>query len=87
MQFNNCFSVLIYPIFYIIETPDPSQNCPRKHGYFAHQQKNICDKFYYCVDGQFNMITCPSGLVYNERAGICSWPDEAKREGCTSEGN
>lgn len=33
------------------------------------------------------MITCPSGLVYNENAGICSWPDEAKREGCTSEGN
>lgn len=32
------------------------------------------------------MITCPNGLVYNEKAGICSWPDEAKRAGCTSEG-
>lgn len=32
------------------------------------------------------MITCPNGLVYNENAGICSWPDEAKRGGCTSEG-
>lgn len=73
--------------FHFAETPDPSEHCPRKHGYFAHEQKNICDKFYYCVDGKFNMITCPNGLVYNERAGICSWPDEAKREGCTSEGN
>lgn len=32
------------------------------------------------------MITCPNGLVYNDKAGICSWPDEAKKAGCTSEG-
>jgi len=68
-----------------LQTPQPTENCPRKNGYFAHKDKNICDKFYYCVDGQFNMITCPNGLVYNEKAGICSWPDEAKRTGCTSE--
>lgn len=69
------------------EEPQPSEHCPRKNGYFAHEQKNICDKFYYCVDGKFNMIICPNGLVYNENAGICSWPDEAKRKGCTSEGH
>ncbi|XP_050304166.1 protein obstructor-E [Anthonomus grandis grandis] len=68
-----------------LQTPQPTENCPRKHGYFAHEQRNICDKFYYCVDGKFNMIVCPNGLVYNENAGICSWPDEAKRKGCTSE--
>lgn len=68
------------------ETPQPTENCPRKNGYFAHEKRNICDKFYYCVDGKYNMITCPNGLVYNENAGICSWPDEAKRGGCTSEG-
>ncbi|XP_028138793.1 protein obstructor-E-like [Diabrotica virgifera virgifera] len=68
-----------------LQEPQPSEHCPRKHGYFAHDQKNICDKFYFCVDGKFNAITCPNGLVYNVKAGICSWPDEAKRSGCTSE--
>ncbi|XP_030748994.1 protein obstructor-E [Sitophilus oryzae] len=68
-----------------LQTPQPTEHCPRKHGYFAHEEKNICDKFYYCVDGKYNMIICPNGLVYNEKAGICSWPDEAKRKGCTSE--
>ncbi|RZC38876.1 cuticular protein analogous to peritrophins 3-B [Asbolus verrucosus] len=68
-----------------LQVPQPSQHCPRKHGYFAHEELHICDKFYYCVDGKFNMITCPNGLVYNEKAGICSWPDEAKKKGCSSE--
>lgn len=32
------------------------------------------------------MITCPSGLVFNYRTGICTWPDEAQKLGCSSEG-
>ncbi|XP_044730333.1 protein obstructor-E-like [Chrysoperla carnea] len=67
-----------------LQKPDPSLHCRRKNGYFSHEEPNVCDKFYYCVDGKFNMITCPDGLVYNENAGICSWPDEAKRKGCSS---
>lgn len=67
-----------------LQTPTPNQHCPRLHGYFAHEEENICDKFYYCVDGKFNMIICPNGLVYNDKAGICSWPDEAKKKGCSS---
>ncbi|KAK9871175.1 hypothetical protein WA026_011456 [Henosepilachna vigintioctopunctata] len=67
-----------------LQEPQPSLHCRRKHGYFSHEQPNVCDKFYFCVDGQFNMITCPNGLVYNEKAGICSWPDEAKKKGCSS---
>lgn len=50
------------------EEPKPSLNCPRQNGYFAH--KGTCDKFYYCVDGMFNMIVCPAGLVFNPRTGI-----------------
>lgn len=41
-------SILWFPL----ETPIPSQNCPRKNGYFAHASANICDKFFYCVDGE-----------------------------------
>ncbi|XP_073982184.1 uncharacterized protein [Rhodnius prolixus] len=68
-----------------LQEPKPSLNCPRQNGYFAHENATICDKFYYCVDGKYNMITCPSGLVYNERTGICTWPDEAKKKHCSSE--
>lgn len=71
---------------YFAEEPQPTDHCPRKHGYFGHEESRICDKFYYCVDGMFNMITCPNGLVYNDKVGICSWPDEAKKKGCSSEG-
>ncbi|KAF5299351.1 hypothetical protein FQA39_LY02524 [Lamprigera yunnana] len=66
------------------QPPHPSQHCPRKNGYFAHEDENICNKFYYCVDGKFNMIVCPSGLVYNDKNGICTWPDEAQKKGCSS---
>lgn len=59
-------------------------HCPRKNGYFGHSDKSICDKFYYCVDGMFNAITCPSGLVFNPKTGICTWPDEAQKVGCGS---
>jgi len=68
------------------ETPQPTTHCPRMNGYFAHENPKICDKFYFCVDGKFNMITCPTGLVYNEKTGTCSWPDEAQKKGCSSEG-
>uniref|UniRef100_A0A182LVM2 Chitin-binding type-2 domain-containing protein n=1 Tax=Anopheles culicifacies TaxID=139723 RepID=A0A182LVM2_9DIPT len=66
------------------ETPIPSLHCPRQNGYFA-SETGACDKFYYCVDGMFNMITCPEGLVFNPRTGICTWPDEAQKKGCSSE--
>lgn len=88
--------VLFYYGFYILffrfsiylstETPKPSANCPRENGYFAHKDANVCDKFYYCVNGMFNMITCPAGLVFNSKTGICTWPDEAHKKGCSSEG-
>lgn len=67
-----------------LQQPIPSTNCPRKNGYFGHKDESVCDTFYYCVDGQFNMITCPSGLVFNPKTGICTWPDEAGKLGCSS---
>ncbi|CAD6220216.1 GSCOCG00011552001-RA-CDS [Cotesia congregata] len=66
------------------QSPQSSQHCPRMHGYFAHEDTRICDIFYYCVEGKFNMITCPAGLVFSEKTGICNWPDEAKKNGCGS---
>lgn len=68
------------------EDPQPTDHCPRLNGFFHHENTSVCNKFYYCVDGKFNMITCPEGLVYNQGTGTCLWPDEAKKKGCTSEG-
>ncbi|GAB0099442.1 uncharacterized protein DMENIID0001_153000 [Sergentomyia squamirostris] len=68
-----------------LQTPKPSLHCPRQHGYFAHEEKGVCDKFYYCVDGKFTMITCPAGLIFNPKTGVCTWPDEAQKVGCSSE--
>lgn len=65
-----------------LQTPIPALHCPRQNGYFSHEDPKECGKFYYCVDGKFNMITCPDGLVYNDKNGICTWPDEAKKKGC-----
>lgn len=73
-------------LFTFTEDPKPAEHCRRQNGYFAHEDQKICDKFYYCVDGKFNAITCPAGLVYNEKTGICTWPDEAKKKGCSSQG-
>lgn len=69
---------------FIIEKPQPSPHCPRMHGYFAHEDPRNCNTFYYCVEGKFNMITCPEGLVFSEKTGICNWPDEAQKKGCGS---
>ncbi|XP_072935184.1 protein obstructor-E-like [Epargyreus clarus] len=65
-----------------LQPAKPSRHCPRQNGYFPHEDSKECAKFYFCADGQSNMITCPDGLVYNEKTGACTWPDEAKKEGC-----
>lgn len=31
------------------------------------------------------MITCPVGLVFNPKTGICTWPDEVGVKGCNSQ--
>jgi len=67
-----------------LQPPQPSPHCPRKNGYFGDDQAGVCDKFFYCVDGQSNMITCPVGLVFNPKTGICTWPDEVGVLGCKS---
>lgn len=33
------------------------------------------------------MITCPAGLVFSAKTGICTWPDQAGKTGCSSRGN
>ena len=59
----------------------PSQGCPRKNGYFSHQD---CDKYFFCNDGVANLYPCPGGLVFAPDKGQCTWIEEANRPGCKS---
>jgi len=67
-----------------LQPPQPSMNCPRKNGYYPDANEKICNKFYYCVDGSFNTITCPEGLVFSNKTGTCAWPDVAQKKHCSS---
>lgn len=66
------------------QQPQVSSNCPRANGYFVHPDPTVCDKFYFCSDGQFNLITCSAGLVFDPTSGVCQYPGEANRQGCKS---
>lgn len=60
-----------------------SGNCPRLNGLYPHSE--FCDQYYFCRIGIPLLITCPTGLVYDLKAGVCQYPDEALRDGCMPE--
>jgi Chitin binding Peritrophin-A domain len=43
--------------------------CPRKNGFFASPDPEICDVFYQCVDGEFIENKCSAGLHFDEYSG------------------
>jgi len=67
-----------------LQPAQSSANCPRANGYFPHPISSICNQFYFCSDGQYNLITCAAGLVFDPNKGVCQYPGEANREGCTT---
>jgi len=67
-----------------MQDPQPTENCPRQNGYFAHPDPRICDKFFQCVDGVAYPNTCPTSLVYHPDRGQCAYEAEANRQGCSS---
>jgi len=32
-----------------------------------------------------NVVPCPSGLIYDDYQGTCTWPESAQRQGCEKE--
>jgi hypothetical protein len=74
-NFSLCFS----------EPAQSSVQCPRKNGYFSHEDPSVCDRFYNCVDGVANSVSCPSGLIYDDYQGTCGWPETSQRPGCEKE--
>ncbi|XP_046609393.1 protein obstructor-E-like [Neodiprion virginianus] len=70
-----------------LQPPQPSKNCPRRNGFFAHPDPSVCDVFYNCIDGESIKIPCTTGLHFDEYTGTCVWPDSAGRQGCGKVGN
>jgi len=64
------------------EPAQGNEKCPRRNGYFAHPDPTICNVFYNCIDGAPIENQCPSGLIFDEYAGICAWPKEADKANC-----
>jgi len=68
-----------------LQPAKPTALCPRQNGYFVHEDPKVCDKFYFCVDGLANPLSCPESLIFSPANGQCSYSDQIKREGCSSE--
>ena len=41
--------------------------------------------FVTCIDGQANYNQCPAKLVFDEKSGVCAWPENVNRVGCVRE--
>ena len=63
-----------------LQPPKGSGNCPRLNGIYPHAE--FCDQYYFCRLGIPLLVTCPTGLVYDTKAAVCEFPDEAQRPGC-----
>lgn len=70
---------------FCLEPPQPKGVCPRRNGFFAHEDATVCNKFYNCIHGEFIEITCTAGLHFDEFSGTCVWPDSAGRQGCNAQ--
>ncbi|KAH1006022.1 hypothetical protein HUJ04_006904 [Dendroctonus ponderosae] len=69
--------------FSILEEPKPSKGCPRANGFYRHDDPQVCDKFFNCVDGKPIELPCPPGLIYDDVASTCAWPESSGRQ-CTN---
>ncbi|XP_076258401.1 protein obstructor-E-like [Rhynchophorus ferrugineus] len=70
-----------------LQAPQPKGPCPRRNGFFAHEDPSVCNKFYNCIEGDYTEITCTNGLHFDEYSGTCVWPDSAGRQGCKDNSN
>ncbi|CAL4131676.1 unnamed protein product [Meganyctiphanes norvegica] len=56
--------------------------CPRRNGYFEHEDPSNCMDYYECTGGQFVLRSCAAGLVFDEFSGACVWEAANVRSGC-----
>ncbi|KAK2727163.1 hypothetical protein QYM36_007854 [Artemia franciscana] len=66
-----------------LQEPKSSDRCPRENGMFRHL--GFCDQYVYCQNGDASLVTCPMGLIFDDKNGICEFPDVAERPDCSPE--
>ncbi|KAF7283382.1 hypothetical protein GWI33_000715 [Rhynchophorus ferrugineus] len=50
-----------------LQEAKPSKGCPRANGYYRHEDPEICDKFFNCVDGTPVELPCPPEMGFSLR--------------------
>jgi len=52
-------------------------SCPKKSGHFKH----LCDsrKYLNCDFGKPTVMMCPPILNFNQKKGVCDWPDAEQK--------
>lgn len=58
--------------------PIPAEHCDWLYGIFGHETS--CTRYWTCWNGTATEQLCIGGLLYNERARSCDWPENV--EGC-----
>jgi len=67
------------------EPKGTSDLCPRLNGLYAHPDPAVCTTFYTCVDGVAQEYHCSPGLWFDDYDGVCNWPTETERVGCSND--
>ena len=68
--------------FCFAEPAISSLHCERQNGYFEHEDPTVCDEYYECVHGVYNLRHCHEGLVFDKNSGSCKWAKSKVRTGC-----
>lgn len=58
--------------------PISTENCDWLYGIFGHETS--CTRYWTCWNGTATEQLCIGGLLYNENAHSCDWPENV--EGC-----
>jgi hypothetical protein len=56
---------------------DIDPRCYRANGFFNHEAKNECNKFYNCVNGVAYELPCATTLIFDEAQGTCVREEQA----------
>lgn len=65
-------------MFFIADGPITTDHCDWLYGIFGHETS--CTRYWTCWNGTATEQLCIGGLLYNENAHSCDWPENV--EGC-----
>lgn len=61
-----------------IDSPISTDHCDWLYGIFGHETS--CTRYWTCWNGTATEQLCIGGLLYNENAHSCDWPENV--DGC-----